>query len=84
MFSPATMAGTAIAGMTSAMGRSHTFDKRADGYARGETVLAFACRLVDVGPNNFLFSDVLDLRCVQIYEKTSFPFLLVIEGRRFR
>jgi acyl transferase domain-containing protein len=26
----------AVAGMTSALGRSHTFDERADGYARGE------------------------------------------------
>ena len=33
---PATSLGLAAAGMTSARGRSHTFDSRADGFARGE------------------------------------------------
>ena len=40
---PATMLGNAIAGFTSVRGRSHTFDARADGYARGEAIDAFAC-----------------------------------------
>ena len=31
----------AVAGMTSMRGRSHTFDRRADGYARGETCGGF-------------------------------------------
>ena len=34
----------AIAGLTSVQGRSHTFDVRADGYARGEAIEAVACR----------------------------------------
>ena len=36
MFAPGIGTSFAIAGMTSARGRSHTFDARADGYARGE------------------------------------------------
>jgi acyl transferase domain-containing protein len=36
----------AVAGMTSARGRSHTFDARADGYARGE-----ACGAVTLHPS---------------------------------
>ena len=39
-----TMRGNAVAGMTSVRGRSHTFDARADGYARGEAIDAIACR----------------------------------------
>jgi 3-oxoacyl-(acyl-carrier-protein) synthase/enoyl-CoA hydratase/carnithine racemase/acyl carrier protein/thioredoxin reductase len=39
----------AIAGMTSARGRSHTFDARADGYARGEACGGVALRRDDVG-----------------------------------
>ena len=35
---PATMRGNAVAGFTSVRGRSHTFDARADGYARGEAI----------------------------------------------
>ena len=42
---PSTMRGNAIAGVTSVRGRSHTFDVRADGYARGEAIDAVACRL---------------------------------------
>lgn len=36
--------GTAVAGMTSARGRCHTFDGRADGYCRGEGCGAFCVR----------------------------------------
>ena len=36
MLTPAIGTNFAIAGMTSPLGRSHTFDARADGYARGE------------------------------------------------
>jgi hypothetical protein len=36
--------GFALAAMTSARGRSHTFDRRADGYARGEACDAVAMR----------------------------------------
>ncbi len=36
ILAPIASAGFAVAGMTSARGRSHTFDQRADGYARGE------------------------------------------------
>merc|ERR1711965_1089171 len=42
---PATMRGNATAGFTSVRGRSHTFDVRADGYARGEAIDAIACCL---------------------------------------
>ena len=42
---PATMRVNAAAGFTSVRGRSHTFDVRADGYARGEAIDAIACRL---------------------------------------
>jgi acyl transferase domain-containing protein len=42
---PATMRGNAVAGFTSVRGRSHTFDARADGYARGEATDAIACKL---------------------------------------
>ena len=35
----------ALAGLTSASGRSHSFDARADGYARSEAIEAIACRL---------------------------------------
>ena len=41
---PATMRGNATAGFTSVRGRSHTFDVRADGYARGEAIDAITCR----------------------------------------
>ena len=43
---PATMGYNAIAGFTSITGRSHTFDARADGYARGEAVGAMVCTLL--------------------------------------
>ncbi len=42
---PAPMRGNAVAGFTSVRGRSHTFDVRADGYARGESIDSIACRL---------------------------------------
>jgi len=42
-----TMRGNAVAGFTSPTGRSHTFDVRADGYARGEAIDAIASRLRD-------------------------------------
>ena len=35
---------TSVAGMTSARGRCHTFDQRADGYCRGEGCGAFLVR----------------------------------------
>ena len=35
---------TSVAGMTSARGRCHTFDQRADGYCRGEGCCAFLLR----------------------------------------
>ena len=44
---PAAMRGNAVAGFTSVLGRSHTFDVRADGYARGEAIDAVACELSD-------------------------------------
>ena len=40
IFSPSACAVTALAGMTSPTGRSHSFDARADGYARGEACAA--------------------------------------------
>ena len=42
---PSTMRMNAVAGFTSVKGRSHTFDARADGYARGEAIDTIACRL---------------------------------------
>ena len=47
ILSPATMRGNAIAGFTSVRGRSHTFDARADGYARGEAIDAVTVRRAD-------------------------------------
>ena len=44
MFAPAIGTAFAVAGMTSAQGRSHTFDARADGYARGEACGGVALR----------------------------------------
>ena len=46
---PVTMRGNSVAGFTSIRGKSHTFDARADGYARGEAIDSFACQLSD-GP----------------------------------
>ena len=40
---PAAMRINAVAGFTSIRGRSHTFDARADGYARGEAIEAVVC-----------------------------------------
>ena len=42
---PSAMSANAVAGFTSVRGRSHTFDARADGYARGEAIDVMACRL---------------------------------------
>ena len=44
MISPLTPIMLATGGMTSPSGRSHTFDSRADGFARGEACAAFALR----------------------------------------
>jgi 3-oxoacyl-(acyl-carrier-protein) synthase/NADPH:quinone reductase-like Zn-dependent oxidoreductase len=44
MLAPGVGTTFAVAGMTSAHGRSHTFDKRADGYARGEACGGVALR----------------------------------------
>jgi len=49
MLSPGAGMSFAIAGMTSARGRSHSFDARADGYARGEACGAVALQHVDDG-----------------------------------
>jgi len=45
MLLPTISTSFAVAGMTSARGRSHTFDSRADGYARGEACGAMAVLL---------------------------------------
>ena len=42
MLTPGIGTGFAVAGMTSSTGRSHTFDVRADGYARGEACCGLA------------------------------------------
>jgi 3-oxoacyl-(acyl-carrier-protein) synthase/acyl carrier protein len=39
MFTPSAHIRLAAAGMTSSLGRCHTFDRRADGYARGEAIV---------------------------------------------
>ena len=44
MLQPTTSLGCAVAGMTSALGRCHTFDSRADGYARSEGCAVFVLR----------------------------------------
>ena len=41
---PVAMRANAVAGFTSVRGRSHTFDGRADGYARGEAIDAISCQ----------------------------------------
>ena len=46
VLSEASNMATAIAGMTSARGRCHTFDHRADGYCRGEGCGAFCLSLL--------------------------------------
>ena len=53
---PNIMRGNAIAGFTSATGRSHTFDSRADGYARGEAILVTANSMCDAGGNTSLYT----------------------------
>ena len=42
MLVPATSVGNGVAGMTSPNGRCHTFDSRADGYARGDACCTIA------------------------------------------
>ena len=44
MLTPRVSASFALAGMTSALGKCHTFDARADGYARGEACCAWVLR----------------------------------------
>jgi acyl transferase domain-containing protein len=47
MLTPNNGTAFAISGLTSLVGRSHTFDLRADGYARGEACCAAAMRQAD-------------------------------------
>ena len=49
MLAPDVSVSFAVAGMTSARGRSHTFDARADGYARGEACGAVTVHVSSVG-----------------------------------
>ena len=49
MLTPSTSYGLALPQMTSPTGRSHTFDKRANGYARCEAVCAVARTIADDG-----------------------------------
>ena len=58
ILSSSAMRGNAIAGFTSVKGRSHTFDARADGYARGEAIDTVACRLAEGSPISLLGSAV--------------------------
>ena len=44
MLAPGAGTSFAVAGMTSTCGRSHTFDERADGYARGEACVGVSLR----------------------------------------
>ena len=50
ILSPAAMSSNAIAGFISTRGRSHTFDVRADGYARGEAIGTTMCRTAEIAP----------------------------------
>ena len=47
MLHPSTSAGLAVAGMLSPTGRSHTFDHRADGFARGEGCAGLSLQRAD-------------------------------------
>ena len=53
-----TMRGNAIAGFTSITGRSHTFDNRADGYARSEAIYTVVCRRAESAPVRLLGSAI--------------------------
>jgi hypothetical protein len=50
MLSPTISARFALAGMTSALGRCHTLDDRADGYARAEATFALAIGMERTAP----------------------------------
>lgn len=50
MLLPMTGVSIAVAGMTSPVGRSHTFDRRADGFARGEAVGSIVLQTVGDSP----------------------------------
>ena len=62
---PAAMRGNAVAGFTSVRGRSHTFDARADGYARGEAIDAIACRLGEDGAAREAFAAALGASAIR-------------------
>ena len=49
MYSLVASMGSAVAGMTSRKGRSHTFDERADGYGRGEACGSASLQLLPTG-----------------------------------
>jgi len=59
MISPATPLLLAIGGMTSLSGRSHTFDARADGFARAEACIAVALRAAGADAEETTSSSVL-------------------------
>ena len=58
VLSAGAMRGNAIAGFTSVTGRSHTFDSRADGYARGEAIGTISSRLADGASTRLLGSAI--------------------------
>ena len=71
MLLPAVGTAFSVAGMTSPRGRCHTFDDRADGYARGE-----ACGATALGPGReaaleFLGSAILKMADLQVLQLQS-------------